>query len=208
MFQPDSASLTNMSRISSELKYFDVGEQQYPAFTAYYASGPGPVTCINNVPIGSTGSTREGRQITIHQAHIEGYMYSYFNNPIVDALNARLMLVWDNQANGTLATVTDIMTNNTSISLPNLANEERFSILLDKTFTFGGSYGGGSPGDHIGNFPHTYRIRETVHLEGLTTYNASTDAPATGALLMLTFGNINNSDAARFAVTTRIRFQG
>lgn len=183
-----------------ELKYKDTSAATYVGDTT------GSVTPLNLLAVGDDNTDRDGRQVHLHSIHVQGICRAVDGQCATNF--SRMMLVWDSQPNGGTASITDILVSSTSLSGTNLNNRERFTILRDRRIGTGGidstatqTYAV-SPGVHV--------INEYVKLKGIkTTYSGTTAAIgsiATGALLLVTIGNMAAGGGSAFDLSTRLRF--
>lgn len=115
---------------STELKFFDT------TITDAEVSNGGTIfPSWNLIPQGVTESQRVGRKCTIRRI---GFRYTTGLPAITNAQNSvegetvRVIVFLDRQANGTAATVTDILETAQYNSFNNLANSSRFRIMYDK----------------------------------------------------------------------------
>ncbi len=117
--------------IRGELKFHDVDLDDA------VVSNTGTMTAtINIIPQGVTEKQRIGRKCTIKSIHWRYRM----NIPEVDAAGdpsagdtVRLILYLDKQANGATAAVLDVLETASMHEFRNLANQGRFTVLMDKT---------------------------------------------------------------------------
>lgn len=117
------------TRPSVEKKFVDSG------FTTNVDDSNPGVLPINVINEGTSVSQRIGRKVCIKSVQIRGSLWMNNGSPI--AAGARLMLVWDKQANGVLATVPEIIgAVGDPYAFMNLDNRERFVVLMDKQYTF------------------------------------------------------------------------
>ncbi len=88
------------------------------------------------IPEGNGESERIGRKITIKKI---GWRYECRIPTTATAANTsdtiRVMMVLDKQANGALAANTDLLENDDYQSFNNLANSQRFRILMDRSYS-------------------------------------------------------------------------
>lgn len=105
---------------------------------------------VNNLflpTLGSDYTNRIGRKVRIRSIGIRAFstLYAAQQNAADLGANAnvfarsqhqRVMLVYDTQPNGVGANTTDILDSAAVISMNNLANRDRFRVLMDKVFTF------------------------------------------------------------------------
>jgi len=188
------------SRNRKELKYLDLAYSQ-----AYVFDTTGTVTALNLVAEGDDNISRNGRQIQIASVEVIGKA-----NPVDGSTTpdfCRLMLIYDSQTNGALPAITDILAASTSNSFLNLDNRDRFHIIADHKFVIGGL---------STTATQTYAQSPTLELIDIhrklalhTTFKGTTGAIAsiaTGALLLVSIGDVPPNDGALAGVSTRIRF--
>jgi len=183
----------------TELKFVDVASASYAGDTT------GTVTLLNGVAIGDDYTTRDGRQITVKSVQVRGSVLPIDSS--TQPTMARLLLVWDNAANGALATIAQILSASTSNSFPLVDNANRFTILCDQQYVVGGfqttatqAYAG-SP---MINPVHVYKKLDSITQYGATT--AAIGSVQNGALLMVTIGDQAAAAGAVFSLATRVRF--
>lgn len=117
------------------------GERKFKDVTlddAVVSSGGTVTDSINKIGQGVTEITRIGRKCTLKEIHWK-YTVSL---PEVDAVadpaavgTVRTIMYLDKQCNGATAAVTDILETDDYQSFYNLANQGRFSIIMDKLHT-------------------------------------------------------------------------
>lgn len=82
---------------------------------------------------GTSESQRIGRKVVIRKVSVRVQTTIPSKaDPDTCVDHFRLMLVWDKQANGAIATVTGILESASMYSFNNLSNKDRFRILFDK----------------------------------------------------------------------------
>lgn len=97
---------------------------------------------VLTIPQGTTQSERIGRIIKVTNMSIHGYLMLPGANSLVNsAIQCRMVVYLDKQANGTTAATTDLYDNLSTLNYSvqafrNLSNSKRFAILSDKTYTF------------------------------------------------------------------------
>ncbi len=119
---------------SGEMKFFD---SICDVVTVLIAGTIAKVS-INNIAQGITESTRIGRKCTIRSInwHWESHLPTFVGgNPPPPGDIIRIILYLDKQCNGASAAVLDILELATIRSFRNLANSQRFQILMDKQVT-------------------------------------------------------------------------
>jgi hypothetical protein len=183
-----------------ELKFVDV------ASAAYACDTTGSVTALNLVAQGDDVTNRQGRQITLKSCRVLGKISGGITTTPV---YCRVMLVWDSQPNsGAIATIAQIMAASTSISNPLLDNRERFTILRDWKMTLGGL--STTATQSFAMSPSNAELDWYVPLKGIkTTYSGTTatiGVVATGALLLVTLGDLAAGSGGVAQLVSRVRF--
>lgn len=182
-----------------ELKYVDVASANYTADTT------GTVTALNLIAVGDDNTTRDGRQVTIKSVNIKGRLGP--ETTAQASAKCRLLLVWDNAANGALAAVGDILTSASAQAFPLVNNQQRFTILYDRSWTLGGQDTTTANATWI-QAPVTFDVNAYKTLNAVTQYNGTAAAITSvqnGALLLVTVGDA--SAGGVFVLSTRVRFQ-
>ncbi len=128
---------------ASKYRGITVGERKFHDVTINNGDGNTVVATAGNIqnsgtiiviPQGATEITRVGRKAVIRQ--INWRYHSWIESGTnLNASSAflRIILYWDKQANKATAAVLDILETANWQSFRNLANGERFEILLDRT---------------------------------------------------------------------------
>lgn len=182
-----------------ERKFSDLAQANYACDTT------GTVTALNLIAVGDDYNTRDGRQATMKHVQVRGFLTPVDASTL--AQKVRIMLVWDNAANGSLATVAQILNQSTGTGFPLVDNQNRFTILADESYTLGAI---------STTATQSYAASPTVHdveifrqVNAVTQYSGTTAAIGSiqnGALLMLTIGTAATADSALFVASTRTRF--
>ncbi len=124
---------------STELKFFDVGQQDQNATNTGTI-----VESVNNISQGVNESQRVGRKATVKSIHMRfdcnlTSRNNIANPPPGDTI--RIMVYWDKQTNGDAATVNNLLADDPGTagrsyrSWSNLNNKGRFVTLMDKFIT-------------------------------------------------------------------------
>lgn len=184
----------------TELKYVDVAQAVYPCDTT------GSVTCLNLIAVGDDNTTRDGRQVTIKSVQLHGSVRPEDDNTGVT--KARVMLVWDNAVNsGTIATIAQILSAATGTAFPLVDNANRFTVLVDRTFTVGAISNVAT--QTYAQSPTVYDLEVYKKLDCVTQYSGTTAAIGSiqnGALLLVTIGSSAAGSAANALIASRVRF--
>jgi hypothetical protein len=84
---------------------------------------------INGIASGSSASQRIGRKVTVTKVSARGTWR--MNAASTGGSPLRVVIFYDKQSNGALATETDMMNEDTYHSFNNLSNRDRFVVLAD-----------------------------------------------------------------------------
>ena len=186
-------------RRTQELKFVDLAVSNYACDTA------GSVTALNLVAVGDDYNSRDGRQVTIKSVQLRGLILPQDQNTLNTF--ARVMLVWDNAANGTLATIAQILTAATSNSFPLVDNAHRFTVLMDRSFAVGRNQDTATQA--YSNSPNVHTLEFYRKMDSVAQYSgtaANIASVQNGALLLVTIGNSGAGQGANFEAATRVRF--
>ncbi len=97
---------------------------------------------LTNIPQGDTSETRDGAQVKITRIQIK---YKIDSNPTPFVTLIRVMLIHDSQTNQAIYAATDLLEDITQhdaiVSMLNLDNKYRFSVLYNKVHYFGNANG-------------------------------------------------------------------
>ena len=183
-----------------ELKYVDVAQANYACNTT------GSVTALNLIAVGDDNTTRDGRQVTIKSVQVRGSLYP--EDGTTTPSKVRIMLVWDNAVNsGAIATIAQILTAATANSFPLIDNAQRFTILVDRTYTIGGV--DTTATQSYAMAPTVADVEIFKRIDAVTQYSGTTAAIGSiqnGGLLMVTIGSNGAGTAVTFTAATRVRF--
>ncbi len=192
----------------SELKFFDVDVTD-----AVVASG-GTIQNTGSLNLISQGTGEEqriGRKCTIKSAH---WRYRVKLPPTdADALpgegdSVRIIVYVDKQCNGVTAAVTDILEDDDIHSFRNLANSQRFNLLMDKmvTLTYAGlgSDGAGVISSAASHKEFTWNKACNIDIEFNNTTGALTEIRSNNIGVLL----VGNKGVAGFDGKWRFRFKG
>lgn len=186
--------------VVQELKFVDSG-----VFSLTHFTGATQLVLLNGISQGSDYTNREGRQATMHSVHIRGYVTP--QNTTTTTQGIRLVLVWDNAANGAIAAVTDVMSADDDRAFANLSNQNRFTILRDWHQVAG----------QLSTIAtQTYALLPIVHdvdiyvkLKSVTQYMGtgnSISAVQGGALLLIALGAAASGSGSVSNLAARVRF--
>ena len=209
-------SITIRTLRGSEIKSLDL------VGATYTLNSTAQITPLNLIRAGSSFFNRIGRRIEMRSLHLKGYIDS--TRTTTDADYIRIMVVYDEQANGAIPAIADIIqdtdqagTNSTTqLSGANLNNRDRFRILADfrivlpsQTLTGGAIT---NPG-FVDPVSTTFDIERYIKLKGLVTQYRADSSPAvigdvaTGALYLVTYGgSAAGAEGFQFIGNTRLRY--
>ncbi len=182
-----------------ELKFFDKLTLKNPVPVA------GEVNNLNLVPQGTSQSTRIGRLMTVKSINLN---LEYRLNAVSTTAawdTVRMMLVVDRQANGTTATVTQVLEASLPQAFYNLNNSRRFLVLWDKllnmnaTAAIGTGVATSERGINI-----RYRKRITIPIDFNNTTGAITEIRSNNIFLL----QLSSTGNALTTVQSRIRYYG
>lgn len=191
---PRSMPLTS----HQELKVVDTANATYLCDTV------GTVTLIGGVATGNDFTDRVGRKVLWKSVLINGYVQP--QDATADASLSRVMLVYDSQANGALATIANILTAVNVNSPNNLNNRDRFKVIMDKRVTTG-FYNTTATSSVADKTIAEVRKFKKLNLE--TIFGGTTAGIASiqsGALLLVTIGSNAAGLATNLFATVRCRF--
>lgn len=186
-----------------ELKFIDT------QIAAGALAATGPPILLNGVTQGTDWNNRIGRTFQMKSIL---FRFAIRPNPASAASNStlgpmvRVCVVYDSQANSLLAAKSDIFQSAADYKSPlNLANRDRFRILIDKTLTMS-SYtmtaGSLTAGDPRGSYMDVFR---KVNLEVVNSGTSNViGSIQTGALLLCTITETN--DYVQAEAYVRVRF--
>lgn len=128
-FEARRPMVAAISGSSEEVKFFDTTNTG----TALATTGVITNSSLNLIPQGILENNRIGRKCTIKKIQFRGVIQ--FNSSTTESGEVvRIMVVWDKQANGAAATITDILETADEKSFNNLSNKNRFVTLKDWYF--------------------------------------------------------------------------
>lgn len=187
------------SRSQAEKKYIDTVAANYVCDTT------GSVTALNLCNEGTGVSQRVGRKICMKSVQVRGILKPIDGS--TSSCHARVMLVWDKQVNGVIATISEILSAATSNSFMNLDNRERFVVIMDKHFAMGSV----DATSGVSGSPTVTSINKYKKLpEGSYTIYDGTGAGIadinTGAFYLVTIGDTAAGDGALFTAACRVRY--
>lgn len=166
--------------------------------------GPtGGVALINGIIQGDDYNQREGRKVTWTSLLFRGTIFSNNSSDVGDVI--RVMVVWDNQSNGALPAVGDVLQTVDYHSPMNLNNRDRFMVLCDNYYTAealavsGGALTAGAP---CPNFFNIYKKFNLSTIFSATTANIG--AISTGSMFVLAISLATN--VSQLSYTARLRF--
>lgn len=196
-----------VQRLHVEKKAFDLGNGGLGAKQTVTINTT-PVINAVFVPIqGDDIVNRIGRRVTLKSFQLHGDFYvanskSLVNSIAVPSQSISVALVWDKQPNNALAAFGDIFTtSNTPLSMLNMSNTERFTVIKRDWLTFDPMITLATPD---GSWNNTIQHHEVfVKLNKEVHFNASNTGTigdiTTGALLLCFVGS--NAAGANVNIT-------
>lgn len=197
------------NRSQAEKKFVDVGVATYALDTT------GTVTLLNGCADGSTVNTRIGRKTCIKSVQVRGVLLpqdAWASGAQCDPCLARVMLVWDKQANGAAFTIANLLSAATAASFNNLDNRERFVVLMDKHFAFGMWALSTAAGAAFAAVDKTVAIvnkYKRMPKDAFTIFSGTGATIAsinTGALFLVTIGTNAAGNGWNANLVTRVRY--
>lgn len=179
-----------------ELKYLDV------LYSNYVADTTGTVTLLNGIASGNSAITREGRQCYWKTVEVNGLIHC-LDTTTLDC-RTDFYVIYDAQPGAAVPVMTDLLVESNAASFHNLNFRERFKTLIHGKFSLGYSNDGTSgppPGPQVVCFYKKINLRTTFKGDG----NAIGDI-ATGAIYLVTIGNVAPGNGGQFQVCCRLRF--
>lgn len=146
---------------------------------------------LNSVAQGSAVDQRKGKQIAMKNLRLS-YTLAKEQAATVPAF-IRIVVVYDTQTNGAVVTDANLWedSSNQVISFPNKEYTQRFQILYDRKYTFGGQ-DAGSLGEG------QYIINDNIQLKGRRVSYTDTSGAiatiATGSLILLAYSDGASTD--------------
>jgi len=113
----------------TELKFLDYSGTMSPTYSTSTWTTPGLL--LNGCAPGSSAETRNGRKITMKSIYVR-YTFSRSAATMSGGSPARILIVYDKQANATAPAITDILLADDFHSMNNLSNRDRFITLFDQ----------------------------------------------------------------------------
>ncbi len=200
------------SRGAGEKKVIDTNVLNKPCDTT------GTVTLVNSCDVGAQYTHRIGRKIYMDSVSIRGTIKpidAVGNGANSTSTYCRVMLIWDKQPNGALASVNDILSVANSISFQNLDNRDRFKVLMNKNFITGPLFVDTTatqtwaidttPSRYIDYYKSLRKKKWRLHTIFDGTGGGVADI-STGALLVVTIGDSAANIGGEADMRVRVRF--
>jgi len=177
---------------------------------ASQANTTGFLQCICIPSLGTDYTNRIGRKITVKSIFIRGYVRTEVSASLgavnVSSQMVRVIVLLDEQPNGGLPAVTDVLQTSDPAAQLNLNNRDRFRVLKDKTWTFDPYLAGSTASRQI--YPFKWYLKCNIDTL-FNAVNGGTIADITsGSILTLVVGSNGagvNTDANAY-FSTRCRF--
>ncbi len=192
---------------NQEKKFFDTTK----GLTSTATAG----TIFNNslviIPEGNGESDRVGRRITIRSMHFHGTITIPSTATAADTSDSvRVIVYCDKQTNGAAAAVTDILESAAYNSFNNLANRNRFQIIMDKKMAIACAAGSGRGSTDTLSYGENQRWWK-LHKKGMSTQIEYDNSATTGAITTQRSNNygvlvISQSAKSTIGYVCRIRY--
>jgi len=197
---------------SVEKKAIDLGS------TSINVSTSGAVQLLNACVQGTDINNRIGRKIVLKSVFIQGYIFlenavAPTSPTLVAAQVGRVMLVWDKQANATVAPITAILDSALPESQLRLENRDRFVIIKTKQYSFDPMIYNTTATQSVASLNGTMRnfkwYKKLNHEVIFNSGNAGTIGDiASGALYLVAVGSVAAGAGTdiNLRITSRVRF--
>lgn len=185
-----------------ERKVIDTASANYACDTT------GSVTFVNGCAQGTDFNQCIGRKYRNVAIQLEGYVGPSDSN--TSANKCRVMLVYDEQPNGAVPAITDILTASTSAAFMNLNNRDRFKILADENFVIGGFDTAATAAYAMSPTVQNVSIWRKIDLPTIRNGAATSAAVTnyqTGTLLLVTIGAVPAAVGSTLTAAVRVRFE-
>lgn len=188
-----------------EYKFLDTTTNQFTVSQAGVVVDP----TLVEIPQGVTQSSRVGRKCTIKKISMRGYTTIVPTDSANETADrVRIIVFVDHQANGAAAGVTDILETADVDSFRNLSNVNRFSVLLDRTYSNNSivAFTNGA-GDDIGRHILNFSFNKTLNMP--VEYDDSATTGAIGTIRSNNIGVLVIGQEDQYSVmsyVTRVRF--
>lgn len=154
-----------------DLDYVEIKDSDVTLGATNIPVGGTSVFCPNQIAVGITKSTRVGGKIQVVHLGLKFQLVLPATALIADGCDSVRMIVFlDTQANGALASITDVLTSASINAFYNRDTEDRFLILKDSVYALNtGGYdatGGNTP--VIKNIVWDYFCEHTLNYVGST----------------------------------------
>lgn len=161
----------------------------------------GSITLINGISEGDDNTNRNSRSVLIKSVEVRGSAQPTATTGLPQ--KCRLLLVWDNAANGVAPAIADILTAVSPYAYPNVNFERRFTILWDWSFVLG-LQAAAVADQVIVNYDTQLRLNSLVQFQGTGGTVASIQ---NGAMYFVSVGgNAAGTTAGTTTCVTRVRF--
>lgn len=165
-----------------ELKHKDTSPSGFPSVA-------GSLTLLNDIAQGLTEATRIGDEIYATSIQYRGILTAGTSTLVTTSSNStRIIVFWDQQANGSAPTVTDLLDTsaggNGIISPYNDDYQKRFKVIYDRTFSINPNQVVAGTGQQNYQIPLRFKrkLGRTVKYDGTTAVIGSIE---TNSLYML-----------------------
>lgn len=172
------------------------------------AEVPSTGDALVSIPLGDSGTSRDGRRVIIKSLQIQGSLtLSQGTTNTERAVLCYMYVVQDTQCNGASPAVTDVLTSaSLNDALVNLDNSNRFKILKKFVYNLQPTYTSypDETGVVIKNLSYYRKCRIPINFDGTT--DAITSLTSNNIFLIAGSVGANSDDTVTFAGVSRVRF--
>lgn len=174
----------------------------------YVCDTTGTVTFINGAAQGVDFNQCLDRKYLNTTVQLEGSIQPL--DTTTGPTKCRVMIVYDEQPNGAVPAITDILTASTSNAFMNLNNRDRFKIVMDINETIGGV--SNTATQAYAQSPTVFNVSKYRKLSLPSIRNGAAATAAitnysTGSLLLVTIGDQAPGAGGSYVGAVRVRFQ-
>jgi len=153
------------------------------------------------IPTGTGESDRIGRKVTIKSLAIRGTLYLNGNEEKV-----RMILVQDQQANGAVFTVANVLETADENAHYNLENQMRFKILSDQTFVMNNTTAVGAV--NIKHFQKYLRLNVPIEYDNTVATTGAIATQRSNSIALLLISEQNNVTGIEYVCRVRYSDMG
>lgn len=167
--------------------------------------------CLNLLNAGNTATTAVGRRAIMKSLLLRMSIGPVVQTVLTTTGNIRVLVVYDRQPNGSLATVAAILGTTTygTASPLNLGNSDRFTVLLDEKLSIGCLYSSGTPTNYVSEAPVPVYVDRYVKIglpvETSSAFNGTITNISSGSIVLLAWSD-NASGPVVVNAMSRVRY--